>query len=109
MTWPSRYIDPESQRDVRTRVQKKVVPVAASVLPFDAAGSAEAGAITQLNEWIEREAKAGKMLFRDTNKAVRDTSHPRLLASSPDGLHPDPAGYRRVGEALSAALVSAGF
>jgi len=86
-----------------------IVPLAATVLPYNVAGDKECGAIREVNSWVETASKAPGRLFCDTNRAVRDEDDPDLLASSPDGLHPDVEGYRRMGEALSATLEKAGY
>ena len=43
-------------------------------------------------------------LFSDTCAAVSDPHDPSKLRSSPDGLHPDPSGYRKMGEALARVI-----
>ncbi len=86
-----------------------IVPAAATVLPYNIAGHQECQSIHEVNEWVGTASRAPGRLFCDTNLAVRDKGNPDLLASSPDGLHPDVAGYRRMGEALSAALERAGY
>ncbi len=80
--------------------------VAATVLPYNAASVSEAKAIRDLNHWIRGTANRLQVLFCDTNLAVRDPNDPDRLRSSPDGLHPDVAGYRRMGEALAEAIDS---
>jgi lysophospholipase L1-like esterase len=86
-----------------------IVPLGATVLPYNTSGRSEAEAIRELNGWISNACKAPGRLFCDTNLAVRDKGDPDLLASSPDALHPDVEGYRRMGEALSATLERAGY
>ncbi len=86
-----------------------IVPVAATVLPYNTAGRKERSSIRTLNAWVEKASRAPGRLFCDTNLAVRDQGDPDRLASSPDGLHPDVEGYRRMGEALSATLEGAGY
>jgi lysophospholipase L1-like esterase len=90
--------------------QGGIVPLAATVLPYNAAGEKESGEIQELNNWMEGvvKRKHGR-LFCDTNLAVRDKADATRLASSPDGLHPDVEGYRRMGDALSRSLESGGY
>jgi len=83
--------------------------VAATVLPYDIAGTSESRVMAEVNGWIEAEARANSRIFCDTNLAVRDPERSNRLASTADGLHPDVAGYRRMGNALAAALVEAGY
>lgn len=86
-----------------------IVPVAATILPYNTAGPKECSSIEEVNAWVDNASRAPGRLFCDTNLAVRDKGDPGRLASSPDGLHPDVEGYRRMGEALSATLERAGY
>jgi len=81
-----------------------IVPVAASVLPYDRATPRATAAIFTLNIWIESLAKVLHIPFCDTHAAVADPAKPDRLRSSPDGLHPDVDGYRRMGEALATTI-----
>jgi lysophospholipase L1-like esterase len=40
---------------------------------------------------------------------VRDAEDPDTLSSTPDGLHPDVDGYRKMGEAVVRTLADAGY
>lgn len=75
--------------------------VAATVLPYNTASPSEAKAVRDLNSWIKETTNRLRVVFCDTNLAVRDPNDPNRLRSSPDGNHPDVSGYRRVGEALA--------
>jgi lysophospholipase L1-like esterase len=86
-----------------------IVPVAATVLPYNFAGKKERSSIRDVNAWVETASKAPGRLFCDTNLAVREEGDPDFLASSPDGLHPDVEGYSRMGAALTATLERAGY
>jgi lysophospholipase L1-like esterase len=89
--------------------RSRIVPVATTILPYNSAGKEESDSIREVNRWVETASKAPGMLFCDTNLAVRDKVNPDLLSSSPDGLHPDVEGYRKMGEALSTTLEKAGY
>ena len=80
------------------------VPVAASVLPFTGATPEQSQRIERLNKWIRETAIREKMPFCDTARAAADPKDRRRLKGSPDGLHPDAATYRAVGEALVKTL-----
>jgi lysophospholipase L1-like esterase len=86
-----------------------IVPVAATILPYNTAGIKKSESIKEVNRWVESASKAPGRLFCDTNLAVRDQDDPNFLASSRDGLHPDVAGYKSMGEALSKTLEKAGY
>ena len=81
-----------------------IIPVAATVLPYDTATSGEAAAIRELNRWIEATANTRGIPYCDTHRVVADPQNPDRLAGSPDGLHPDVAAYRRMGEALARTI-----
>ncbi len=82
----------------------KLALVAATVLPYNTASASQAKAIHDLNHWIKETANSLRVIFCDTNFAVRDPNDPNRLRSSPDGLHPDVSGYRRMGEALAETI-----
>src|SRR3990172_1642642 len=74
-----------------------IVPVAATVLPYDRATPTATAAIFTLNNWIESFAKVLNIPWCDTARAAANPAAPHRLRGSPDGLHPDVDGYRRMG------------
>jgi lysophospholipase L1-like esterase len=63
-----------------------------------------------INGWIQQAAgtgTAGRLWFVDTRAAVAAPNDPDSLAASPDGLHPDIEGYRRMADALLPAIGAA--
>jgi lysophospholipase L1-like esterase len=81
--------------------------VAASVLTYNSISSRQGRVLSELNTWIEAVASDSGFCFCDTNSLTADRHQPHRLASSPDGLHPDVAGYRRMGEGLVRTIESA--
>src|SRR6266704_5341969 len=77
-----------------------IVPVAATVLPYNTAPARASGDILSLNAVIENLTKVLGIPFCDTHAAVADPANSNRLRGTPDGLHPDVAGYRAMGEAL---------
>jgi len=67
----------------------EIIPVAATVLPYNTASTREASKIRELNRWIRNKTKNLSIPFCDTNGAVADSENPDRLRASPDGLHPD--------------------
>lgn len=95
----------------RLALDARIVPVAATVLPYDLhrrtlgdrfrrRPPATARAIQETNAWIASTAKTLGLPFCDTNGVAGNPLAPDRLRGTPDGLHPDVAGYRRMGEAL---------
>ena len=81
--------------------------VACSVLPYNSMTQAQAKARRELNEWIRMESARTGTAYCDTAEAVAKEGDPEKLAGSPDGIHPDVGGYRRMGDELSMAVVKA--
>ncbi len=78
--------------------------VAATILPYDTATPSASATIRALNAWVRSTAAGLGILYCDTYRAVGDPADPDRLARSPDGLHPDVAGYRRMGETLAVVV-----
>ena len=79
--------------------------IAGSILPYNTATPDQNARMHEINAWIERQAadKTG-LTFVDTRAAVAAAADPDMLCSSPDGLHPDVDGYRRMADALRPAI-----
>jgi lysophospholipase L1-like esterase len=87
--------------------EKGILAVACTILPYDQARPEVAARIREVNAWIRAEAARRRIPFCDTAAAVENPARPGRLRGSPDGKHPDPDGYRRMGEAVLAALETA--
>jgi lysophospholipase L1-like esterase len=87
--------------DLRARL------VAGSIVPYNTATLDQNARMHAINDWI-RNSTAGEpgISFVDTRRAAASPDNIDRLASSPDELHPDIDGYRRMAEALLPALVS---
>src|SRR3989449_8799737 len=83
-----------------------IVPVAATVLPYDTATTRASGDILTLNAWIESVTKVLGIPFCGKHGAGTQPANLNRLRGSPDGLHPDVAGYRAMGEALAGTIES---
>jgi lysophospholipase L1-like esterase len=78
--------------------------VAGTIIPYDTATADQNARMHDVNAWIRAQADAGLVTFVDTRAAVAAPGSPDRLASSPDGLHPDAAGYRRMADAIAPAI-----
>lgn len=88
-------------------VQQHITVVACTILPFAGMNEARRSAMAQVNAWIRDYSVSHGLLFCDLFSVVHDPASPWRLAGSPDGLHPDVAGYRAMGEALTGVIESA--
>ena len=85
----------------------KIPVVACSIIPFNSATPEQNAKMHAINDWIRAQAaKDARMRFVDTRAAAAKTGDLDQLSGSPDGLHPDVNGYRKMAEALGPALVS---
>ena len=81
--------------------------VAGTIIPYNTASDDQNARMHEINDWIRAQAEAGLVTFVDTRAAVAASDSPDLLATSPDGLHPDVAGYRRMADAIAPAILQA--
>jgi lysophospholipase L1-like esterase len=81
-----------------------VEPIAASVLPFTRATPEQSARIRELNARLFKNSSTHGASFCDTHAAVAAPGNPDALTASPDGLHPDRAGYRAAAKTLAGCL-----
>jgi lysophospholipase L1-like esterase len=82
--------------------------VAGTIIPYNTASADQNARMKDINDWIRSQARADPgVIFVDTRAAVAAAGSPDKLASSPDGLHPDAAGYRKMADALAPAIEQA--
>ena len=79
--------------------------VAGSIVPYNTATPDQNARMRAINEWIAAEAaRDPNDVFADTRAAVAATDDPDRLSGSPDDLHPDVDGYRKMAEALEPVI-----
>jgi lysophospholipase L1-like esterase len=84
----------------------KIPVVAGSIVPYNTATAEQNAKMHAINAWIEAEAaRDPNVTFVDTRRAAATPDDPDRLAGSPDGLHPDVDGYRRMAEAIETAIL----
>lgn len=81
--------------------ERGVMPIAATLLPYDRASPAQNEEIARVNEWIKEAAQRHRIGFVDLHAAVADAKDPTKLNGTPDGAHPDIGGYRAIGKAFA--------
>jgi lysophospholipase L1-like esterase len=82
--------------------------VAGTIIPYNSATADQNARMHDINDWIRSQARADPgVVFVDTRAAVAAPGNHDRLASSPDGLHPDAAGYRKMADAIAPAVAQA--
>ncbi|MDQ3170081.1 MAG: GDSL-type esterase/lipase family protein [Acidobacteriota bacterium] len=82
--------------------------IAGSIVPYNTATPEQNAKMRAINDWIQAEAaRDANITFADTRAAAARDDNRDMLRSSPDGLHPDTDGYRRMASALRPAIRSA--
>lgn len=81
--------------------------VAGTIIPYDTATPDQNARMRAVNEWIRTTAAADPSIaYVDTRAAAAAAGDPDRLFESPDGLHPSPAGYRRMADAIRPVIES---
>lgn len=87
------------------KIQTQGIPLMVlTVLPYRGLTPQKVERLNLLNRWIHSYAMQHQLGFCDTFRVMRSESNPLSLSTTRDGLHPDPQGYRVMGEAIAAAL-----
>ena len=82
-----------------------ILVVSGTIVPYNTATPEQNKKMHEINAWIRQHAaRDPNVSFVDTRAAAADRKNPDLLFESPDGLHPSPAGYRRMAEAIEPVL-----
>ena len=82
--------------------------VAGTIIPYNTATADQNARMRDINDWIRTQARADPgVIVVDTRAAVAAPGEPDKLVSSPDGLHPDAAGYRKMADAIRPAIEQA--
>jgi acyl-CoA thioesterase-1 len=85
-------------------LKEKAKVMACTILPLDILREDQKEKIREMNRWIRETAKTKGLLFCDTHAALEDPARPGFLKATPDEIHPDVEGYKRMGEAIAAIL-----
>jgi lysophospholipase L1-like esterase len=88
------------------RAKRLEIPVVAgTIVPYNTATAEQNTRMREINAWIRTFAAANThVAFVDTRAAVAHADDADRLFESPDDLHPSPAGYRRMADAIRPVL-----
>jgi lysophospholipase L1-like esterase len=79
--------------------------VAGSIIPYNTATPEQNARMREINTWIRNQAATDPSIaFVDTRAAAASFEDPDRLFDSPDQLHPTPAVYRRMADAIGPVL-----
>jgi lysophospholipase L1-like esterase len=81
-----------------------IAVIAATIVPYNTATADQNARMHAVNDWIATTAARLGLGFADTRAAAADPANPDRLAGSPDDLHPDIEGYRRMADVIRAAI-----
>jgi membrane dipeptidase len=78
--------------------------VAGTIIPYNTATDGQNARMAEINAWIRGQARPGRIAVAETRAAAALPADVNRLFESPDGLHPSPAGYRRMADAIGPVL-----
>ena len=85
--------------------QARIRLVAGTIVPYNTATPDQNARMREINDWIRLQAAStAGLAVADTRAAVAAPGKPDTLSETADQLHPTPAGYRAMAEAIRPAI-----
>ena len=104
---PAAYVIGELRKIYARAAAARIPVVAGSIVPYNTATPDQNARMREINTWIADEATRDRNItFVDTRRAAAAADDLDRLSGSPDGLHPDVDGYRRMAAALAPAIAA---
>jgi acyl-CoA thioesterase-1 len=98
---PADHVIEQLQWMYQRAAERGIRAIAGTIIPFNTATPEQNARMRDINEWIRRQAAANAGLeFVDTRAAVAAPGKPDTLSESADQLHPSPAGYHGMADAI---------
>jgi lysophospholipase L1-like esterase len=94
---PAETVTTELRKMYDRAAAAKIPVIACSIIPYNSATPDQNARMHAVNRWIREQADVTVI---DTRAAVARPDNGDMLIGSPDGLHPDVAGYHRMADAI---------
>lgn len=78
--------------------------VAGTILPFNTATALHNARMREVNAWLRQQSERGILGLADTRAAVSPAGNVDVLSHTEDQLHPTPAGYRDMADAIGPVI-----
>ena len=102
--YPPRHVEEQLKRIYDSAAKEQIRVVACTILPYNGMSPSVRSRIQEVNGWIRSYSGKHHLGFCDTFHLLENPKRPWNLISSPDRLHPDVAGYRKMGEAIAGSI-----
>jgi len=102
--FPAEFTEKNLDAMYEGAVSSKATPIGCSILPYNTIDERSFTKMTGINEWVKSTCQERGFPFCDTSMAASDPMRRDRLSGTPDGLHPDVAGYRMMGEQVTLTI-----